>query len=370
MRRSLSILRLQVAPALAALLLALPAPARAQGVLTAFGPGLAASTSVDLGLRGSLAVSFHGDPGTGCAARGLCGYSGTVVWRPGQELSSGSLLIEKLRAHRRVSYAAQLVLFGGPGTTAEVSAAVRRAAPGQAAGTCADASSPQSNTTLAVRGGAIALRILGSGSTVLATRCAGPLDADIAAALPSPALSVGAALRGHRRVELAGTSSFAAGGLAGTVTSTLVLHLGAAQSGGTGIMPGGARRGPRERIVSEPLALVRTSGAVTVQVAGAANPDICGGLDSCGLQGTISLQPGPNAAGELTAFGPARRPYRDFLAALGRSRRGRAAGITVAGEIGWWRGAWWQRTSPRGASAGTRARSVPPASYSMSDAGW
>ena len=38
---------------------------------------------------------------------------------------------------------------------------------------------------------------------------------------------------------------------------------------------------------------------------------------------------------EITAYGPVRRPYRDFLAALGLSRRGNSHGITVAGGGSW-----------------------------------
>lgn len=38
---------------------------------------------------------------------------------------------------------------------------------------------------------------------------------------------------------------------------------------------------------------------------------------------------------QLIATGPARRPYADFLAALGLSRTGRARGIGVFGSVNW-----------------------------------
>jgi len=41
------------------------------------------------------------------------------------------------------------------------------------------------------------------------------------------------------------------------------------------------------------------------------------------------------ASGQLIAIGPARRPYADFLAALGLSRAGRARGIAVSGTVDW-----------------------------------
>jgi hypothetical protein len=38
--------------------------------------------AIPVTFSGDLVVRFHGDPGTDCAARGLCGYTGTVQWTP------------------------------------------------------------------------------------------------------------------------------------------------------------------------------------------------------------------------------------------------------------------------------------------------
>ncbi len=326
----------------AQLALAVPA-AQALGTVSIYVPGsrVLSATSVDVKVSGSLAVRFHGDQGAGCAAHGLCGYSGVVVWSPETAQSSGSIEILKLRKHRRVSYFAALAISGTGGSTtasAPVSAVVHRDIAGQVTGTCADASSPADSTlALPVHHELIAVGVLGRASSLLSTRCAGPLDLDLARFAPSREVAVAAALRGHRRVDLRGTSSFAGGGFAGTVRSTLILQLGGAQSGGGG-QPSSAPSGPRERAVTEPLTLVKASGALKAQVQGAANPGICVLLDSCGLRGTITVPRPPLSRGALIAYGPARRPYRDFLAALGLSRRGNAAGILVAGSVRWQNG--------------------------------
>ena len=63
---------------------------------------------------------------------------------------------------------------------------------------------------------------------------------------------------------------------------------------------------------------------------------MCVLLDDCGLAGTLRLTPKPVAPqGVLYATGPPGRPYRDFLTALGLSRAGRAAGISVFGQVTW-----------------------------------
>jgi hypothetical protein len=149
-------------------------------------------------------------------------------------------------------------------------------------------------------------------------------------------LSLRAALRGHVNVDLSGTRNFAVGGFAGSVRSTLVLHL---RDTYTDTGNGGSSRRERDRVVTEPITLLRATGAITASVHGVANPDVCLPLDSCGLQEMFSVQPRPQMSqGALIAYGPAKRPYRDFLAALGLSRRGRSAGILVYGTLGWDRG--------------------------------
>ena len=173
----------------------------------------------------------------------------------------------------------------------------------------------------------------GADSPLLSTRCAGPLAADIAPSLTTRVISIGSALRGHRSVDLTGASSFAAGGFAGSVQSTLVMHLGDVYPSSPN---GSSPSGRRVRVVTEPLTLVHTAGAISAQVRESADSNLCALLDSCGVRGAIIIQPQPGPSqGGLTAFGPASRPYRDFLAALGLSRVGNPRGLSVSGAIGW-----------------------------------
>ncbi|MDQ6745733.1 MAG: hypothetical protein M3Z27_06955 [Actinomycetota bacterium] len=319
-----------------AAVLTLAAPAQAQSGSGLFlSTNLISATAVDSTLTGSLAVSFHGDPAAGCALKGVCAYSGVIISRPG---GGGELTIATSREGGRVVRQVSLNISGSSGdpTSAGVSAGVTRAAPGQPAASCADTSATEAQTRLPLAGRQVSVRALSSGSSVLATRCAGPLDADLAPFLPTVSLPLAVLARGHRRIDLSGTRGFLAGGFSGTLTSTLALRLGAAQSTRTG--RGGGRRGraPRLRLVTAPLRVEGASGGFDAGFTGSATPDVCAPLDSCGLRGTLSLRPRPMAAtGELLAFGPARRPLRDFLAALGLSRRGRASGIIAFGGVVW-----------------------------------
>lgn len=75
---------------------------------------------------------------------------------------------------------------------------------------------------------------------------------------------------------------------------------------------------------------------MVAKLAGASQPDECAVLDSCAATGAVTLTPRPfQATGQLVAYGPARRPYRDFLAALGLRRAGQRRGIAVSGSVYW-----------------------------------
>ena len=311
--------------------------ARAQALFTGVGSGarLVSSTTVTVGFSGSVAISFHGDRGSGCAAKGLCGYSGVITWRPGIAGNSGVLGIDKLRVHGRTLELATFFVFSDPIGPPSLRSAVRREAAGAAVGTCADVPSPggSSSTALSIDHGTISVAVLGKTSSVLATRCAGPLDADVAGAMPARSIGVTAAARGHRLIDLSGTHDFASGGFAGTVRSTLVMHLRSAQTASAGAGSSGSPAGA-ERVVSMPLTATLSAATLSASIRGVSTPDVCMTLDSCGARGTAQLALRRSVGrGTLTAFGPARRPYRDFLAALGLSRRGRAAGIQAFGDI-------------------------------------
>lgn len=152
--------------------------------------------------------------------------------------------------------------------------------------------------------------------------------------MPGATLALRAVLAGHRAVALSGTRNFAAGGFAGTVHSTLTLRLGSTETSRPGQRPPRGVRRPQFRIVSVPMKLIALTGTVSQAISGVAGPEVCAVLDSCGLRGTITVQPHPTSGtGTLTVIGRARRPYRDFLAALGLSSSGRSSGLEAFGVV-------------------------------------
>ena len=341
MRRAKALLIAVVA--LAALASSSPVAAQSGGsssVLFAFGvPGgakLVSQADVPIDVAGQLTVTFHGDAASGCAAAGLCGYSGTIVFRP----RSGDLSVETYRRHGRIgrlvflSLAPGLGGYGGVVTVAEV----ERSVAGQPAGLCADAETPPLGAPSAtIRGRTLTISLLGPGGSLLSTRCAGPLDGDLAGAGPKATISLQAALRGRTVVSLQASNPFASHGFAGTVSSTLVLTLGKPSRPASGIhFPPGIKT-ERMRVVTERLSVARLAGQLTGSVQGTADPTVCRLLDSCGMSGTLGLTlPGAGGAdAELIATGPASRPYGDFLTALGQIRGGARHGITLAGSVAW-----------------------------------
>lgn len=305
-----------------------------------FGFGNAAhvirQTEVSGKVTGQVVVSFHGDQASGCGVLGVCGYSGTVIWNPG---ASVDLEIATLRVHKRIRYAGS-VLFGiGPSSDVNTTARVERSVGGHTAGRCVDAE-PQFGglSGASVRGRTFTLQPFDKQSSLLATRCAGPRDGDLAAVGPRLTLPVAQVLRGERRLDLRGARPFAVDGFAGTISSTLILHLGKptnVRNRGAGSFPPGVRT-VKMRIVREHLSLVRLRGTVTESFRGSPNPDVCALLDSCGAFGTITLHPIAHApTAQLIAQGAARLPYRDFLVALGVLRGSAPRGIGVFGDVSW-----------------------------------
>ncbi len=312
-------------------------PARAQnggGSAILFGGASGAtvlsSTSIQASATGELAVSFHGDPASGCAAAGLCDYSGTVIVRP----DSVDIELLKYRRGHAVGYEGSMFLnlaFGQGSTLARV----ERAAVGGSPGVCADAGQQTGTIALSIKRGLVTLAPLQPGGTLLATRCAGPLDGDVVAAGPSVTVPLSSLLSGRARLSLSGAHTFAAHGLAGTVSSTIVLRLQRPQTGSESGLPPGLRT-ERVRTVTEHLSLQSAGGSLMALLRGTADPTECALLDSCALRGTLTMSPSPHGVdASLSATGPANRPYRDFLAALGLSRVGNPRGIQTFGAINW-----------------------------------
>jgi len=294
--------------ALAALASSPPVSAQNGGssvVLFAFGvpagAKLVSETNVPIRVAGQLTVAFHGDVATGCAAAGLCGYSGTIVFRP----RSGDLAVETYRRHDRIGRQVFLSLrpgvggYGGATTVAEV----QRAVTGQPAGLCADAqgqpfegglsvgasAAPDGGALATVRGAMLTIAVLQPGGTLMSTRCAGPLDGDLVGASPKATISLRAAVLGRTVVSLQDSNPFASHGFAGTVSSSLVLTLGKPSRPSSGVtFPPGVKT-ERMRIVTERLSVARLSGQLSGTVQGATDPIVCRLLDSCGVSGTLGL---------------------------------------------------------------------------------
>ena len=324
--------------ALATLVLAgLVGPAQAQdnsGIIFGVGPGkILSQTRIPARVRGDLVVTFHGAAARGCAALGLCSYAGTVVVRP----RHAELTVLTTRSHGRIGHTV-LLDFGFPETAYITSSRVTRSSPGGPVGTCADAqqslfSGGQTNSTS--RGRRVTIRLLRRGGSLLQTRCAGPLDGDLAGVSPTVTVPAARLLRGRVVLDLSGRRTFVAHGFAGTIDSTLVFGLGKARSESSSSSSSPSFppdiKTRRTRIVTERLSVVRAAGRLGAAVRGTADPVVCTVLDSCGLSGTLSLGPvGNDGVAEVVAMGPASRPYRDFLTAVGVVRGGRSSGISVS----------------------------------------
>lgn len=320
--------------------LAGPAPAQTgESVLAFGGPAgtkVLSETSIAARVQGDLVVGFHGDAAAGCASWGLCPYSGTIVVRP----RSGEVLIVTYRRGGRTGHLV-LVDLGSFESAYGTSARVTRSVGGVAAGTCADAQTSLFSTqnSASIHGSLVTMRLLAPGGSLLQTRCAGPADRDLSGASPVTTIRLTRLLRGGVALDWSGSRTFAIHGFAGTINSTITLKLGKprAQSVNANFPPG--LKTHRVRTVIEHLSLVRVRGGLGATVLGTGNPIVCGLLDSCGLRGTLSLTGASrDVSAQLIATGPARRPYADFLAALGLSRTGRARGIGVFGTVDWVQG--------------------------------
>lgn len=292
------------------------------------GGKVVSETDLPLCVTGHVTVTFAGDPASGCANNGLCGYAGTETWTP---QNVGDVVISTFEQHGRRYRTATMVLggFGSP-----VLSAVQRSHASGSTTACSD-NSQDANGFLSVPVSGTRVTIsLGRPEfgPLFGTRCAGPLDADVRAALPSRTVSLNRILHGGATVGLTGSGRFAAHGLAGTVSSTIVLALGRPhRSSG----PGGSSPPPgvkRSRLAEVNYRVTRVKGSAIASVRSSTVAAVCGPFDACGLNGVINLVPGTTSGGSvyLTATAPLRRPKRDLLAALGVSG-GNPSGIGVQG---------------------------------------
>jgi hypothetical protein len=320
--------------ALIVLVLALVAPMSAVGQNSGgfFGLGEPSTQlAIPATLIGQLTVGFHGDPASGCAQRGLCGYSGTVAWRP-----PASAQLEVITYGRGPTATREVELLGsaqnavgvnvGGQTTADVG---ETASPGVSS-SCLDAAVSGETLTLPVRGERVTFTLAGAVPALLGTRCAGPRDGDVVGLLPAPTLTLAAVRRGHATISLAAAGPFSAGGFAGTVQSTIAIRLG--RPGRITHPPQGARRRDRELTATYRAVL---AGTDTERFAGDADPLLCAPLGSCGLAGIETLSPRVrNGVVRLLVVAPVSRPARDLEAAAGMGG-GDGKGLSASGLLTW-----------------------------------
>ncbi len=319
-----------------AIVMAAPAGADSS-TLFAVGPGTKeiSFTQIPARIEGQLTVGFHGDRAAGCAARGLCGYSGTVIWQPPR---SGSVEILTYRHKGKIEHQASLNLNGlnGPGplpvggvATADVSS--QPGAPNGSSSACTDATPTGASVELPVRGKAVVFALGRASPGLTQTRCAVPLTGDIAHALVARSLNLRALLRGNTRISLASSGGFAGGGFAGTVSSTVSLSFGRPTTQPT---PSGHVHGRTIRVRTVDVRYRAViSGRVLANLRG--DPRSCSLLGSCGADGSLELRPqAMHGVLDVTAFTRARRPLRDVLTALGLRTGGNPRGIATFGSAG------------------------------------
>jgi hypothetical protein len=316
-------------------------PVRPSGSSTPLRLGAATGTAtsfteIPVRLRGTLAVRFHGDHATGCASRGLCGFSGTVIWQPPP---TATLQATMFRDHGQTEYDVSLQLLGnldaaaGPASEGGVTTADVRFAPNGSAGAasnCNDAAFTGADIDMPVHLRAASLTLAAAAPSLLGTRCAGPLQSDIASQLARRVVDVASLSHGRTGVSLASSSDFAVRGLAGTVTSTVELRLGRPDTRreGTG---GSSSKQPKSRMVEIDYP-ARLNGSALIHTHG--DPSSCAALGSCGANGTFALHVhGTPGTLRIFALATSRRPLRDQLAALGVRKLGNPRGILIVGGL-------------------------------------
>jgi hypothetical protein len=160
-------------------------------------------------------------------------------------------------------------------------AEVTRTAPDGSRHVCVDAASAFTSLSLTGDENAVRVTVQGGQDTGFSTgACAGPDAADIGAAGLLATVPTRSLRRGGSRIDLTGSHPFAAPGVSGTVTSTLVVAVESATT----------RPAPRvPTIRRQPRVALSLSGSLTATATGLTDPDACAVVDACGLADTLTL---------------------------------------------------------------------------------
>ena len=281
----------------AAFVLVPPAVARAEDHATAT-------------ISGALTVTWQADAQRGCEASGLCGYSGSLTWRPGS------------RAELSIP---------GPGAPpllllqSDEAAIVRARRAG--GGTCVDAVSTTFFNLLESDPLGGARYAVGFPTALSSGRCAGPSASDLAALLPPATVDLGA-LRRHA-VRLAwGGGPLAVGPWTGEMTSTLSARVQPLRAGPTNETPRPVPVPARLRgrtiyrtSVEYAYRVTDVEGALAVAFNGSPAGG-CAPVDACDTDGTLALAPGTkgtlDVSGERESFTPHPRVRLDGFGELRR----------------------------------------------------
>jgi hypothetical protein len=326
----------------ATLLAVLASLTLAAGAEPVVASGAIGSLSTPVEVQGSVQVEFAASAAAGCVDS--CDASGSLSWDP---IADAQLEVESSGQPGRARLNGALVFFGGLGQRGPTTTShVIRARTDSSSGVCSDARSSDllvfdfsvgSESHIEAR----LARGKPDDSDIFSTRCGGPVESDFLGALPSASLDRRTLLRGRTAVDLSGTRPFAAHGFAGTVRSSLVLHLGRPRRESPVAAPATPPRlaAGAIRTVTATYAIERIGGDVQTAFGSVGERSLCDPLDVCGATGSIRLQPlVSSGSATFVAYGPARRVTGHGLrAALGLAPGRRPRGVTALGTAEWTR---------------------------------
>lgn len=325
--------------------LAAAPPAHAQFVSVVITDGGARTVSMvesRVRLSGHVSLDFHGDEAAGCAAAGLCGVSGTATWDPS---GPGSLVAYGYRLHGK-RFEGSFLAFGDPATgSPRTTAHVRRTATDGSTGLCADVGSQEfeSVASEARRGKSFELGLIGTPGADFPvvenfrTRCTGPVSADVSDLLPRLLVSERTLRKGHGELDFSADRQFSSAGLAGTLHSNVVVHLGRAKDIQEDQSPDPGHESVRRlRAIDVKYRVERVSGQIVTGVRGLADPDLCGPLDACGLMGSVTTAPNASSGtAHLNAYGPLGRSRAELRRAVGLEPGRVPGGLETSGYAFW-----------------------------------
>jgi hypothetical protein len=270
--------------------------------------------------RGAITIAWHGDPARGCAAAGLCGYSGSLSVRP----DDGQYYFTLAGGRLRDSYSSLDVFSIQPVVR------VKRTEDGNEAGACVDVPASSTIDLTTARAGRNRVRLGVDEEGLSPGHCAGPDLSNLLTKLPRRTRSLSRIIAGRARgADFSGRVPFSKGRFSGTIHSTLRLGFG---KGDPGTVTRTVGRPPRDRRplvrVVDVRAVYRVAsfaGALTTSFGALTDPP-CAELDACGVSGssrwTVNSGRGVVA---IDAVARARRTDRGLRGALAAVRRGPAS---------------------------------------------